>query len=351
MQRVKPNEIVGILAPLYAHSQEDVPAVMLWGPPGVGKSDGIKTLAEEVEKLSGKKVVITDIRLLLFNPVDLRGIPVPDVQKEFAIWLKPKIFDLSASEDVINFIFLDEISAAPPTVQASAYQLTLDKKVGEHELPKNSIVIAAGNRVQDKGVAYKMPTPLANRFTHFEVFPEINDWKDWAVPAGVHPIVIGFLNFRSALLHDFDPSRDDLAFATPRSWVSASKFIKIYGSVKAGFKMIAGTIGEGPAGELKTFAEVYGELPSIQDILAGRKVTYKKENSVQYALSAALTNAAKEATNDELRNITLFTMEEFDSEFAVLTMRDMLRTPGVKERLLKIKEWLIWAKDKKDLIA
>lgn len=350
MQTVKPNEIVNILAPLYA-SKEDIPAVMLWGAPGVGKSDGIRTLAKRLEEITGKRVVITDIRLLLFNPVDLRGIPVPDVDKKFAIWLKPMIFDLDPSDDVINLVFLDEISAAPPTVQASAYQLTLDKKVGEHKLPDNSFIIAAGNRVQDKGVAYKMPTPLANRFTHFEVKPELNDWKEWAIPAGIHPTVIGFLNFRESLLHKFDPSKDDLAFPTPRSWESASKFTKIFGSVAAGFKMIAGTIGEGAAGEFKTFADVYGELPNIQDILDGKKVTYRKENSVQYALSAALTNAAARATENELRNLVLFTMDGLDSEFSVLTMRDMLRTPGVKERLLKIKEWLVWAKDKKGLIG
>lgn len=349
MLTVQPNEIVNILSPVYA-AGEEIPSVMLWGAPGVGKSDGIKSLAKKLHELTGKKVVITDVRLLLFNPIDLRGIPVPDVNKEFAIWLKPQIFNLDPSDDVINIVFLDEISAAPPTVQASAYQLTLDKKVGEHELPANSFIIAAGNRVQDKGVAYKMPTPLANRFTHFEVQPEIEDWKEWAIPNGVHPTVIGFLNFRPNKLHDFDPSRDELAFPTPRSWATVSKYTKIYGSVDAAYKMIAGTIGEGVGVEFKQFAKVYGELPDVEKILNGEKVTYKKTPDVTYALSAALVTASARATEDQLRNLINFTITDLESEFSVLTIRDMLRTPGVKERLLKVKEWMIWAKNYKHLI-
>jgi MoxR-like ATPase len=164
--KLTPNKLVQVLSPIYS-SDRKIPTVMLWGQPGVGKSDAIRSLAKNLEKTTKKEVRIQDVRLLLFNPVDLRGIPVADANKEFAIWLKPKIFDMDASDKIINILFLDEISAAPPTVQASAYQLTLDRKVGEHKLPDNCIILGAGNRVGDKGVAYKMPTPLANRMMSF----------------------------------------------------------------------------------------------------------------------------------------------------------------------------------------
>ena len=127
---------------------------MLWGPPGVGKSQGVRQIASEIREKTGKKVEVTDVRLLLFNPVDLRGIPTANEDKTLAVWLKPKIFQMDPSEDVINFLFLDEISAAPQSVQAAAYQITLDRTVGEHKLPENCVVIAAGNRVTDRSVAY-----------------------------------------------------------------------------------------------------------------------------------------------------------------------------------------------------
>ncbi|MEE0913442.1 MAG: AAA family ATPase [Ruminococcus sp.] len=146
-----------------------LPSVMLWGPPGVGKSQAIRQLAKIIEDDTGKKSVITDVRLLLFNPIDLRGIPTSNADKTLAIWLKPQIFQMDDSEDIVNILFLDEISAAPQSVQAAAYQITLDRVVGEHKLPENCIVIAAGNRTTDKSVAFKMPKALANRLLHIEV--------------------------------------------------------------------------------------------------------------------------------------------------------------------------------------
>ena len=132
------------------------------------KIDIIKYHEEPVEFIKSallpavaEEVNITDVRLLLFNPIDLRGIPVADQRRQFAVWLKPKIFKMNGTEDYVNILLLDEISAAPQSVQAAAYQITLDRKVGEHALPKNCIVIAAGNRVTDKSVAYQMPKALA----------------------------------------------------------------------------------------------------------------------------------------------------------------------------------------------
>ena len=134
-----------------------MPSVMLWGPPGVGKSQAIRQIAKEIEYSTGKAVKVTDVRLLLFNPIDLRGIPTSNADKTLAIWLKPQIFQMDSSDKIVNILFLDEISAAPQSVQAAAYQITLDRVVGEHRLPDNCIVIAAGNRTTDKSVAYKMP--------------------------------------------------------------------------------------------------------------------------------------------------------------------------------------------------
>lgn len=349
---VKVNELIDLLLPIYTYGSKTndfskTPPVMQWGPPGVGKSDSIKTLAERLAEATGKTVKTQDVRLLLFNPVDLRGIPVPDANKEFAIWLRPQIFDLDPSENVINILLLDEISAAPPSVQAAAYQLTLDRKVGEHKLPDNTIILAAGNRLVDKGVAYKMPTPLANRLTHFEIKPELEDWKEWAIPAGISRYIIGFLNYRQNYLYQFDPSSDDVAFATPRSWSFVNQFINMYGDVEKARTMIAGSIGLGITTEFMAYVKVESQLPNIQDILDGKEVTMPKGADVMYALSASLTTKAATATDDQLKNIARFTMK-MPKEFSVLTMKDILKVKtdkgvSLKSRLLTMQEWIEWA--------
>jgi replication-associated recombination protein RarA len=105
-------------------SPKVLPSVMLWGPPGVGKSQGIRQIAKQIEKDTKKKVVVTDVRLLLFNPIDLRGIPTANEDKTLAIWLKPQIFQMDESDDVVNLLFLDEISSAPQSVQAKSSRLS-----------------------------------------------------------------------------------------------------------------------------------------------------------------------------------------------------------------------------------
>ncbi|MEG1663514.1 MAG: ATP-binding protein, partial [Clostridia bacterium] len=163
IKSISTGEMAKILADAYGKYIEknipfkQFPAVMLWGAPGVGKSQGVVELAEILESNTGKKVVITDVRLILFNPVDLRGIPTSNVEKTMAIWLKPKIFEMSEDSDIVNVLFLDEITSAPQSVQAAAYQITLDRTIGEHKLPDNCFVICAGNRLNDRSVSVKMP--------------------------------------------------------------------------------------------------------------------------------------------------------------------------------------------------
>ena len=137
--QVDVNVVKNIMTTLYLNainkgvSLSTIPTTMLWGPPGVGKSSAVTQLCKELEIKSGKKVTLTDIRLLLFSPVDLRGVPVADVTHNFTQWLMPQIFDLSVTDDTVNIVFLDEISAAPQSVQAAAYQICLDHRIGEHK--------------------------------------------------------------------------------------------------------------------------------------------------------------------------------------------------------------------------
>ena len=349
------GEFVRELSGMYGRAVEKnvpfsaLPSVMLWGPPGVGKSQGVRQIASALEARCGRRAVVTDVRLLLFNPIDLRGIPVPNEDKSFAVWLKPQVFDMDPSDDVLNILLLDEISAAPPTVQAAAYQITLDRTCGEHKLPDNCIVIAAGNRVSDRSTAYRMPKALANRLLHIDVRADFASWRAWAVASGVNDKVVAYLAFRPDRLLAFDAASDDLAFATPRSWEMAAHVIDgLGGNVEAAHPLVSGIVGAGAAAELRTWARVYGSLPSIDDIFAGRRAKVPKGADALYALVSAMTAHARTVKDDLVaieRSIRY--AEKLPADFSVLLMRDYLHlAPDYRETLMRIPTFVRWVDEK-----
>lgn len=326
-----------------------VPSVMMWGPPGVGKSQAVRQIAENIEELCNKRVFVTDVRLLLFNPIDLRGIPTANEEKTLAVWLKPQIFQMDEGEDVVNILFLDEISAAPQSVQAAAYQITLDRVVGEHKLPDNCIVIAAGNRVTDKSVAFKMPKALANRLLHIEIEDNFEAWKKWAIGAGVNEKVTGFLSFRRDYLMKFNQSGEDVAFATPRSWEMVSKLLNnVSDDVDKMFSMIGGLVGVGVAVELRAWCRIYKELPDMEDIFAGRMPDVPKNTDAMYALVSSMTAYAREH-KDEMGKIanSIMYATKLPADFSAVLMRDyMAIEKGYKEKLMKVPEFARWISSK-----
>ena len=330
-----------------------VPSVMLWGAPGVGKSQAIRQLAKAIEENTNKKVSVTDVRLLLFNPIDLRGIPTSNADKTLAVWLKPQIFQMDGSNEVINILFLDEISAAPQSVQATAYQITLDRVIGEHKLPDNCIVIAAGNRTTDKSVAFKMPKALANRVLHIEVEGNFNSWKEWAIRSGINDKVIGFLSFRRNYLMGFDSSSDDLAFATPRSWEMVSKLLNhVNGDIDKMYSLIAGLVGCGVAVEFRTWAQVYHQLPDIKDIFDGKMPPLPSNTDAMYALTSSMVAYAREHKN-EMRRIanSISYANKMPPDFSAILLKDyMYIEKNYKEKLMSIPEFAIWLRSKGRLI-
>ncbi|MGN0907646.1 MAG: ATP-binding protein [Bullifex sp.] len=275
-------------------SVKEFPSVMLWGPPGVGKSQGVREVARYIEKNTGRRAVITDVRLLLFNPVDLRGVPTANSDRTLAVWLKPQIFQMDSSEDIVNILFLDEISAAPQSVQAAAYQITLDRKVGEHTLPDNCIIMAAGNRVTDRSVSVKMPKALANRLMHVEIKGSVNSWLAWAERSDVDVRVIEYIKKHKDHLFMFNAESDSLAFATPRSWEMVSSVLKNTGmDMEDAYPFIAGLVGPYVASELITGTEV-SETISIENIFNGTETKVPQASDMVYHLINQMTEYARD---------------------------------------------------------
>ena len=87
-------------------------------------------------------------------------------------------------------INLEELPSAVQMGQAAVYQLVLDRKVGEYELPEGASLIAFGNRESDRVVVYRMPTPLASRFVHLEIKVDAQDWLARGAANGIGPEVL-----------------------------------------------------------------------------------------------------------------------------------------------------------------
>lgn len=290
--------------------------VFVWGAPGIGKSSIIKQIACK------KGLDFLDLRLSLLDPTDLKGIPFFDADTKEGMWAKPSF--LPSGPRSKGILFLDEINTAPPAVQASAYQLILDRKVGEYELPEGWSIVAAGNRENDRGVIYKMPPPLANRFVHFEMEPDFNDWKAWAFKAGIESSIIAYLAYDKSMLFTFDPTTNEKSFATPRSWEYVDGIIKSGIEADLILDSISGAVGREAAVGYLSFKKVMTRLPDLNVILEGSLTAFEEQDAKTImALAIGLVNAlAENQSETAIDNVLKFSLT-LPGEFAIMLVKDM----------------------------
>ena len=299
--------------------------IFLWGPPGIGKSDIVKQIGED----AGREVI--DVRLALWEPTDIKGIPYYNADQGKMVWAPPA--ELPVDPDSTAIIFLDELNSAPPAVQAAAYQLILNRRVGTYVLPKGVDVVAAGNREGDRGVTYRMPAPLANRFVHLEAKVDFDDWQDWATLNKIHPEVVGYVGYAKQDLYDFDPKSASKAFATPRSWSFVSDLLNDEDiDTETLHNLIAGAVGDGLAVKFMAHRKIAGKMPKADDILDGKVKTLEiKEVSAMYSLTVSLCyelkdRAEKKAKNwDEMADrFFRYMMDNFPTELVVMGAKTAL---------------------------
>lgn len=314
--------------------------VFLWGPPGIGKSEVVEGITNE---LGGYMI---DLRLGQMEPTDLRGIPFYNKEKGVMDWAPPiEIPDEElASQYPIVVLFFDELNTGSPAVQAATYQLILNRRIGKHRLPDNVVMIAAGNRENDKGVTYRMPTPLSNRFIHLEMKVDFDSWEYWAVTNDIHKDVVSYITFAKQDLYDFDSRSASKAFATPRSWTFVSDLLKDEDTDdETLINLISGTIGEGLALKFMAHRKIASKLPKASDILAGKVDKLKvKEVSAQYSLVISMlyelkdTNDAKdkEKFKSQFNHFLSFCMKNFETELVIMAARLAFNTYHFETRYL-----------------
>lgn len=297
--------------------------IFLWGPPGVGKSDIVKQIGESLN------APVIDVRLSLWDPTDIKGIPYFNATTNTMEWAPPA--ELPSAEAAAKYeqiiLFMDEMNSAAPAVQAAAYQLVLNRRVGTYKLPDNVLLVAAGNREADKGVTYRMPAPLANRFVHLDLRCDFDDWAQWATDNWIHKDVVGFLTFSKKDLYDFDPKSASRAFATPRSWSFVSELLSDDSEDENTLTdLISGAVGEGLALKFMAHRKVASKLPNPSSILSGKVTKLEtKEISAMYSLIVSLCYELKDAVAkkdekfDEMVNYFFrYIMDNFETEMIVM---------------------------------
>lgn len=316
--------------------------IFIWGPPGIGKSDLIKQIGVE----SNSHVI--DIRLSLWDPTDIKGVPFFDEHSGTLKWAPPS--ELPGMNEAKQYnriiLFLDEMNSAAPSVQSAAYQLVLNRKVGTYELPDNVVIVAAGNREGDKGVTYKMPAPLANRFIHVEMEHKFDDWFEWATENKIHKDIVGYLNWAKGDLYNFDPKSSSRAFSTPRSWSFVSELLTENDcDNETLMTLMAGSVGDGVAIKFGAYQKLAGKMPNPTDILSGKvtKMDYK-EISAMYSLTVGLCYELKDGCerkdadwDDQVNYFFEFIMENFETELVIMGTKIALSTYKLPLAIDKIK--------------
>lgn len=349
----KGNPISGdLISEVRACREVDQP-MLVFGAPGVGKSDQIRGAAEEDD-------LVIDLRLNSLEAIDMRGLPIIrkdenrnplDVQ-----WVRPEFLP-SEGGIVANgrlykkgIVFLDELNTAQPSVQNPALQLVLDRRIGKHELPRSWYICAAANRAEDRAHTYPLSAALLDRFAIYDYSPKNDHWLGWAMKNGVHPDVIGFISFSpSALL---SPRKDEYsASANPRSWVVVSRRLK-HG--QRGHHQIRACVGS-QASEFCAYLDVCASLPNIPRLVAGKEkfVEDRKKISVAYAVANAV--ASHLIDHDDPSKVVdncVRVVADISPEPASLFFRRVMLSGGdkLKKELFNSKAVSQWIEDNKELL-
>ena len=344
---MRPAQLLAVLdREFLSASQGHHTPVMLWGPPGVGKSQMIAQIAAR------HAVPMIDIRLSQMEPSDLRGIPFRIENR--VEWAIPAMLPDAARHGTRGILFMDEITSALPSVSAAAYQLILDRRLGEYQVPTGWAIFAAGNRQGDRGVTYTMPAPLANRFSHFEVDTHLDDWVAWAYAHNIDERVIGFLRFRPELLFDFDPAHNPIAFPSPRSWEFAHRAIQKFGdSSDLLLPALQACVGPAAGLELNAFIENLERMPDLDAIIDGEVVGVPNEVDLQYAVASALVGRAmRTRDHPDARKIQGRILDYAGRfplrEMGIMLVSDMHRAIG--QNLFAVPQFSAWAKAVADVM-
>jgi hypothetical protein len=307
--------------------------------PGIGKS----ALGFEIS--TDYNLAFIDQRLSSSDPTDMNGFPMilnPGAERVKAGYVPMEFFPIEG--DAIPkgksgwCLMLDEFNSAPPTVQAAAYKVVLDKKVGSHNLHKKVAVIAAGNLATDKAYTNRLNTAMQSRLVHLEIICCEHAWMLWADTHDIDHRVKSFIKFKPELLHKFDPNHTDKTFPCPRTMEFISKLIKHWKDIPAvKVPVLAGTIGVGAARTFWSYCQIFDKIPTIEEILGDPKnISFGNEPSMQHALAGLVGRHMKPSNANELIDF----ITRLSIEFQVTTLRSAIARDHTIKKAENVGKWI-----------
>lgn len=308
---------------------ELVPPIMIWGPPGVGKSSVIRDIAHDLD------IGYIDVRLAQREPIDIRGLPVPT--DDGVHW------HISAEwprdPDSKGIIIFDELTAADRALQVAAYEFILDRRLGDlYTVPEGWYIVGAGNRASDRAVATTMSSALANRFLHVEIEPEVDSWIKWSIRHNIHPLVTGFIRFKPECFFTMEGNLER-GWPSPRSWERVSTMMHLQGNGNSqSMRMldiaIEGLIGAEAGIEFNAYRQWGGEIYHVLEMMLDDKknVVIPQQADQKYAVCSAMVYHLWKGKNKEQQEALLdgfFRISiELSSDFAAMAMIDAMHGPN-----------------------
>jgi len=333
---VTSKELVDLLIMHFAVNQ----AVMVWGDSGIGKSE----LMDLICALTGRRKV--DIRLNVREPVDLRGLPVPDLAKLVTKWLVPSELPPSDGSWGPTLLVLDEINTGTMQMMSVAMQLVNERCIGEHRLPDNCAVVAMGNRPKDSRAVIQMPKPLRKRFAHYSMVVDHDAWVEHCKRTGLTPEIIAFIRFRPEYLIR-EAQGDENASANPRTIYKCGVYVKQPPRLR--HKAFVALVGKDIGSEMESFVSMYQALSNIDDILAHPDTAnVPSERSEAYAVATALGRLADRKNFANVIKYARRLGKEYSRELEIVAVTDATyRDP----KLAEVKAYGEWAVDNADITA
>lgn len=313
LQVVTPQALEELI-PSYAFA--DVP-LFIAGAPGVGKTEIISGAASaylrhvadaggavtasgalriDVSQFDDPARLVTATHLALTDPIEMKGIGM--VEAGMTVFTRPEV--MPTEGDGTIFLFVDELTSADKLQQTLGMQLVHERRIGQHLLPDYVRVFGAGNRLADRSTAGRMATALANRFAHLTLEPSADESRQWGARTGRYKEeIISYLGMFPADILAFDPTNDDAAFASPRSWEMLSRHMAAGYPAQRAATLVASYVGNTTAARFMAHLAVWQRLPNLDLLLQdpdGAPVPDATDPGLSFAIASALAYRAK-ATN------------------------------------------------------
>lgn len=306
MTAVTIGQVKEIVRKLSAREQLSSVALYLSGPPGIGKSALFQQLAGELGMAHDIFLACT------MDATDISGLPFPMRKQGITRFFPPDRL-LSLTEHVKGagqtIAVFDDLPACEERVFFALYRFFYERYVGTFAIRDDVLLVATGNRSADMAGAKELPTALANRFVHLELKVDVDEWVRWAYVHNVDPMVIGFIqSSQGRMLHDFDPSRGDVCFPSPRSVTMASTMYQLLEHVDAPTlkAAMAGCCGESWALAFLAYTELKQRLIPVEDIFADpQKAPIPEDLDVGWAVLSNLVCAVARDVKAEKVNAAL----------------------------------------------